>query len=409
MLVYVLNKEENPLMPTKPAVARILLKEGKAKVKRTCPFTIKLLGETTEYTQEVVVGMDTGSKVIGIACVSNGKVLYKAETYIRQDVSSKMERRKMYRQNRRGRKIRYRQARWSNRSNSCRKGRLAPSLLSKVNAHLREKKFIQKILPVTKWILELASFDIHKISNPEVLRWTYQKGQQKDYYNVKAFILFRDAYSCQKCKTIKGKLHIHHIIFRSKGGTDSPDNLITLCENCHEEVHRGVFKIEEVKSKTKHATEIGIIKSQLKKKFGEFVETFGYETKFKREQILNLSKTHYNDAVSICCGEGDGIRDINYYFIKKNVSKGDYQQTKGSRSEKKIPTGKLFGFKKFDKVLTRNGIGFIKGKRSCGSFEVSDIFGNRLGKTHNAKKYLKRLSARKNCMMEVISIANIQL
>lgn len=399
MLVYVLNKEGKPLMPTTSVIARLLLKEGKAKVVKRTPFTIRMLIETTNYKQEIVAGMDTGSKVVGVACISNGKVLYKAEIYLRQDISSKMEQRKMYRRNRRARKTRYRKARFLNRANSFRKDRLAPSLLSKLNAHLREKKFVEKLLPVSKWISELASFDIHKISNPNVK--DYQKGQQKDFYNVKAFILDRDEYTCQKCKIKKVKLHVHHIIFRSNNGTDSPENLITLCEDCHNKLHKGEFVLKGIKSKTKHATEIGIIKSQLKKKFGDFVETFGYDTKFKREQILKLEKTHCNDAIAICCNDGEMIRDLNYYFVKKNVVKGDYQQTKGIRSEKKIPTGKLFGFKKFDKVKTPEGVGFIKGKRISGAFVIMDIFGNIFKKSWNAKKYLERISARKNNIMEV--------
>ena len=131
MLVYVLNKKGKPLMPCSARKARVLLREGKAKVIKKTPFTIKLLYGSSCYKQEVIAGMDTGSKVIGIACVSNGKVLYKSETYIRQDVSSKMEQRKMYRRNRRLRKTRYRQPRFLNRVNSFRKDRLTPSLLSK--------------------------------------------------------------------------------------------------------------------------------------------------------------------------------------------------------------------------------------------------------------------------------------
>jgi hypothetical protein len=407
-MVYVLSKEGKPLMPCTNVIARLLLKQGKAKVKRNCPFAIKLVEETTSYVQEVVAGMDTGSKVIGIACISNGKVLYKAETFIRQDISKKMEQRKMHRRNRRSRKTRYREAKWSNRANSFRKDRLAPSLLSKLNAHLREKKFVEKLLPVTRWILELASFDIHKISNPNVK--DYQKGQQKDFYNVKAFILDRDEYTCQHCKKNKNvKLHVHHIIFRSTQGSDSPENLITLCEKCHNDLHEGKFELKGIKLKTKHATEIGIIKSQLKKKFGEFVETFGYETKFKREQILKLLKTHCNDAIAICCNDGEVIKDLNYYFVKKNIAKGDYQQTKGIRSEKTIPTGKLFGFRKFDKVRTPEGVGFIKGKRSSGAFVIMDILGNVFKKSWNAKKYLKRISTRKNFITERLSVAPIQL
>jgi RRXRR protein len=43
MLVYVLNQREKPLMPCAPPKARALLKQGKAKVVRREPFTIKLL------------------------------------------------------------------------------------------------------------------------------------------------------------------------------------------------------------------------------------------------------------------------------------------------------------------------------------------------------------------------------
>jgi hypothetical protein len=43
MEVYVLNKYGKPLMPCKPVIARLLLKNGKAKVFRKLPFTIKIL------------------------------------------------------------------------------------------------------------------------------------------------------------------------------------------------------------------------------------------------------------------------------------------------------------------------------------------------------------------------------
>jgi len=388
-------------MSTTPQKARKLLKAKKAKVVSRTPFVIKLLAPTGETKQEIIAGMDTGSKVIGTACISNNKVLYQSETIIRNDITKKMEQRKMYRRNRRARKCRYRKARFLNRKNSTKLNRLAPSIKSKIESHLREKKFIESILPVSKWILELASFDIAKISNPDIKIWEYQKGQQKDFYNVKAFVLSRDNYTCQKCKNKKGKLHVHHIIFRSKGGTDTPDNLITLCEDCHTKLHKGEFILKGVKSKTKHATEIGIIKSQLKKVFGDFEETFGYETKFKREQILQLPKTHYNDAIAICCSDGELAEPIKTILYRKQVSKGDYQQYKGKRSEVKIPTGKLFGFRKFDKVKTPEGIGFVKGKRSSGCFVISDIFGNAFKRSYTAKKDLERVSARKTIIMEV--------
>ena len=395
-MVYVISKTGKPLMPCKEAKARKLLRVGKAKVKKRTPFTIKLLFDCEEETQDIIAGMDTGSKTIGTACIGNGRVLYQSEVAIRQDVSKKLERRRMYRRTRRGRKTRYRKPRWANRATSRRKERLAPSIRSKVEAHLREKRFVESILPVNRWKVETAKFDIHKISDPNVSRWTYQKGRMKDFYNTKAYVLHRDNYQCQnkECKEKTNKLEVHHTVFRSKGGTDSPGNLITLCADCHAALHRGEWELNGSVSKTKHATEVGIVRSQLIKVFGEHQETFGYETKLKREQILDLPKTHYHDAIAIACAEGEIVEPLSHLYHKRNIAKGDYQQTKGVRSEKLILTGKLFGLRKFDLIETPKGTGFVKGKRSTGFFAISDFDGTAIHNSVNVKKSCRRLSAR---------------
>lgn len=395
MLVYVLNKEGNPLMPCKPRKARKLLEDGKAKVVRRTPFTIKLLYGSTGYKQTVVAGMDTGSKVIGCAAITNGKVVYQSEVKLRNDIKKKMERRAIYRRNRRGRKTRYRKARFLNRRNSIKTGRLPSSIKSKIQSHLREKKQVEAILPVTYWKVETASFDVHKIVNPDISATDYQDGRQKGFYNTKAFVLDRDGYKCQSRQNVKHseKLHVHHIIFRSQGGSNEPDNLITLCETCHRALHNGEFEIKGNKNKTRHATQASIVKSQLSKDW-EFTETFGYETKFKRETILSIPKTHYNDAVAICCEEGELVEQSSTLYKKVHVSKGDYQLSKGSRSEKRIPVGKLYGLRKYDLISTEKGIGYVKGKRSSGYFAIMDIDGNSISASVTVKKDCKRLQAR---------------
>lgn len=351
-------------------------------------------------THKIVVGIDTGSKTIGCAAVTNGKVVYQSEVQIRQNVSKKMEQRKMYRRNRRNRKTRYRKMRCLNRASMKKGGRLAPSIKSKVDSHIREKKFVESILSVTKLKVEMASFDIRKIFNLGVGCVDCQKGNQKGFYNVREYVLCRDDYQCQKCKIKKVKLHVHHIIFRSKGGSDSPENLVVLCLNCHKKIHNGEFEIKGMRSKTKHATEIGIIKSQLKKQLGNFEECFGYETKFKREKVLHIPKTHYFDAVSICCEEGEIVDLFSIVYLKKHVAKGDYQQTCGKRSEKKIPTGKLFGLRKFDFIQTPKCRGFVKGKRNTGFFTISDFEGNVISLSANVKKECTRLNARTTTLLK---------
>ena len=400
-LVFILSMQGVPLMPCRPRKARILLSSGKAKVVRKTPFVIHLIFGSMGYLQPITAGMDSGSKYIGCAAIANGQVVYQAEIELRNDVSSKLEQRRMYRRNRRNRKTRYRQPRFDNRG---KEGKLAPSIRSKVESHLREKKFVESILPVQEWKVELASFDIHKMSNPSVSKkhgWTYQNGKQKDFYNVKAYVLSRDEYLCQQCKNSKkSHLHVHHIRFRSDGGTDTPDNLITLCESCHDKLHKGKLSNDvheklkkKTQSKTKHATEIGIIQSRLKKSDWIFEETFGYETKFKREG-LELPKTHYYDAVAVCLADGELIKHLDSVLLKKHVSKGDYQQTSGARSEKTIPTGKLYGLRKFDLVKTPRGSGFIKGKRSTGYFAITHLDGTKIHDSVNVKKNCLRIQAR---------------
>jgi len=163
-MVYVISKSGKPLMPTTPRKARLLLKAGKAKVKRREPFTIKLLYETTEYTQVLTHGIDAGSSVIGSAVVnSKSEVVYVSEIEVRNDIPKKMERRAMYRRTRRSRKTRYRPARWNNRRNSIKRGRLSPTVISKINTHLKEINFVKSILPITKLIIEVGKFDPHAL------------------------------------------------------------------------------------------------------------------------------------------------------------------------------------------------------------------------------------------------------
>lgn len=142
MFVYVKSKNGKPLMPTKPVIARLLLKDKKAKVVRKMPFTIKLLCESTEYVQPIVAGMDAGSKTIGCAAITDDKVLYQSEITIRDDIKDKMTQRRMYRRTRRGNKTRYRKPRFNNRG---KEGKIAPSIKSKVESHFREKNFVESI------------------------------------------------------------------------------------------------------------------------------------------------------------------------------------------------------------------------------------------------------------------------
>jgi len=214
-MVYVINYDGTPLMPCTSAIARLLLKQGKAKCVKRTPFIIKLLYQTTNYTQNITLGIDTGSGKVGSSAISDkGDVLYMSEVEIRNDISDKLKQRSKYRRNRRNRKTRYRKARWLNRKNSIKNDRFSPTMTSKVNSHLKEIKFVQTILPVSKIILETATFDPHALKNPAVLsnKWLYQKGINYGFANTKAYVLDRDNHTCQHCKgkSKDNKLEVHH-------------------------------------------------------------------------------------------------------------------------------------------------------------------------------------------------------
>ena len=74
--VYVLNKHGEPLMPCSPGKARLLLKQQKACVVKRTPFTIKLLYGSAGYKQPITLGVDAGSKHVGLsASTENARTL----------------------------------------------------------------------------------------------------------------------------------------------------------------------------------------------------------------------------------------------------------------------------------------------------------------------------------------------
>jgi len=396
---------------------RRLLKEGKAKVVRREPFTIKLLYEPeTDIVQECYCGVDTGSKHIGVAVVSNDKVLYQSQTELRDDIKKKMDVRRVHRRNRRNRKTRYRKPRFLNRSNSTRSDRLPPSVKHKVQAHIVEIEFCKKILPIADLILEVSQFDTALMKTPSLMsekvkHWGYQKGFNYGYSSRRSAILHRDNYTCQCCGKKNCRLEVHHIKFRSNGGTDDEENLITLCEDCHKGVHAGIIVLNKKPKKSKnlkYATHMSVIRSCLLKEYPDAIETFGFVTSENRNH-LKLEKDHYIDACVIASG-GLGFKMLDVIYRKRHVSKQDRILTKGVRGEQKLPTGKIFGFKKFDKVKYLGEEWFIKGRRSSGAFVLMDIdnnsidFRDRGGKQNPSYKCIERVNTRKSvlCIKERI-------
>lgn len=384
MLVYVLNKNGQPLMPTgRCGKVRRLLRDKKAKKVKRCPFTIRLCYEAETNTQPITLGVDAGSKHIGISATTEDKVLYEADVELRDDIVKLLSARREQRRARRNRKTRYRKPRFNNRKRA--EGWLAPSVQQKVDCHLQVIANVHKYLPITKVVIETASFDIQKIRNPEIRAEEYQQGDQLGFWNIREYVLFRDGHQCQCCKG-KSKdpiLNVHHIESRKTGG-DAPNNLITLCETCHRGYHAGTVRLPRTIHRGmsfRDAAFMGIMRwavyNCLKELYPDVHLTYGYLTKNTR--IRNgLPKEHYIDAR--CISGHPNAEPLGYVFYQKKIRSHNRQIHKstisrgGYRKLNQAPYT-VFGFRLWDKVIYKKEECFVQGRRSSGYFQLKKLDG----------------------------------
>ena len=411
MLVYIISKDGHPLMPTcRCGKIRRLLKYNKAKVFKYCPFTVQLLYETTDITQDVILGVDAGSKFIGLSATVEDKELYAGEVELRNDIVDLISTRKQNRRSRRNNKTRYRKARFNNRISNKKEGWLAPSILNKINTHLTVVAKIFEILPITQIIVETASFDIQKIKNPEIKGKEYQQGELLNFWNVREYVLFRDGHICQCCKG-KSKdniLNVHHIESRKIGG-NAPNNLITLCETCHKGYHSGAIKLPKTIKRGmsfKDSAFMGIMRwafyNKLKETYLNVNMTYGYITKNIRIQN-NLPKTHYIDAR--CISGNPQAKPLGYYFYQKKVRCHNRQIhksniLKGGIKKRNQAPYIVKGYRLFDKVKYNNKEYFIFGRRANGFFDIRNLQGEKVNKGSISYKKLKLLETRKKYLAE---------
>lgn len=402
MLVYVLNKNGEPLMPCNPQKARKLIKSGKAEIYKYTPFTIKLKYGSAGYKQPITLGIDAGSVHIGASATTEKKELYASETVMRsgdgkQNIVNLLATRRELRCSRRQRKTRYRPARFLNRKKP--KGWLAPSVENKIHAHLKLVADIHKILPITKIIVEVASFDIQKIKNPNISGKEYQEGDQYGFSNVREYVLFRDGHTCQCCKgKSKDKvLNIHHIESRKTGG-NAPNNLVTLCETCHNKYHKGLIDLpKDIKrgKSFKDATFMGIMRwafyNKLKEIYANVSLTYGYITKARRIEN-DIEKSHVADAY--CIANNLKAKRLDYYFIRKQVRRHNRKlhrevPAKGGIRKRAQAGHFVKGFCLHDTVKYDNKLWFIGGLRQKGSFVLKDMLGNKVEKVPSKIKFLQ--------------------
>lgn len=402
MFVFVQNKKGEPLMPTKRCgKVKWLLRRKQARVVCAEPFTIRLLYDTTEYLQELYVGIDVGTKHIGISISTEKEEVLSATAEQRTDIKELLEERRGLRSRRRSdsrpRKQKDKRGKWNaGAEEKC----FGPSALNKINAHIRIVKFLSKLLPlewkVKSCTLEIGKFDTALMKDPSLSGTDYQNGVCKDYENKKAFVRHRDGYECQHChgKTGDVRLDVHHIIWKSKGGPDDVDNLITLCHTCHEDLHKNRFQLEvseDLKKKSalylSDAAMMNTIRFEVFKRFKEAFPTWNiYKTTglftSQNRNAYGIEKSHSDDAYVIAGNFNVKRSDVTYtgYFFRSHNRK--LHKSNNIKNKKKTGVhirkknqGKhmIKGFIKYDRVIYKGKRGVITSTMSSGYAIVTSL------------------------------------
>jgi 5-methylcytosine-specific restriction endonuclease McrA len=391
MAVFVLDKKKRPLMPCSERKARLLLKRGRAVVARLYPFTIRLKDRLGGELQPVRVKIDPGSKTSGIAVVRDiesadadtgelrrgAQVLSLLELEHRgQQIRDSLTSRRAFRRRRRGARLRYRAARFSNRRRP--EGWLPPSLRHRVDTTICWVQR-QRLAPITALSMELVRFDLQKIENPEISGVQYQQGTLAGY-ELKEYLLEKFGRACVYCDKSGCVLNVEHIDPRARGGSDRVSNLVIACLVCNPE--KGAMPITQflahdparlarilaqAKAPLKDATAVNATRwalaNALKARALPLELSSGGRTKFNRMR-LGIPKTHALDAA--CVGKIEALEGWSVPTLEvKAMGRGAYCRTRltahgfprgylmrgkqvhgfqtGDRVRAEVPTGKRTG------------------------------------------------------------------
>jgi N6-L-threonylcarbamoyladenine synthase len=159
---------------------------------------------------------------------------------------------------------------------------------------------LYQILPITQIIVEVASFDIQKIKNPEIQGIECQNGEKKGFWNAREYALWRTATRARGKKAAKTRSLKPTTLCHGRKGSDAPSSLVTLCKKCHSAFHKGSLKLKLTPGKSySDAAHVGIMRWELLRRLKEIHSnvscTYCYITKSVRIRG-KLAKCHAVDA-----------------------------------------------------------------------------------------------------------------
>lgn len=394
--VFVLDANENPLMPCQPARARQLLRQGRAAIYRRYPFTIILKDRTGGATQPLQFKVDPGSRTTGIALVAENrdgrKMVWAAELEHRGlAIKDALLKRRALRRGRRNRHLRYRPARFDNRAKP--KGWLPPSLRSRVGNIETWLERLYRFAPITSISMELVRFDTQIMQNAEISGVEYQQGELAGY-EVREYLLEKWGRKCVYCGAENVPLEIEHIVPKSRGGSNRVSNLTLSCHKCNQDkgnqtaAEYGFPTIQaKAKQPLKDAAAVNAVRWELWRALdstGLPVEVgTGGRTKWNRAR-QGYPKEHWLDAA--CVGQSGGavfVYKTQHPLHIKAYGHGSRQMCKvdrfgfprtGPKTVKRV-----HGFQTGDMVRGRDNTGLtLTGKvavRASGRFVIGKIDG----------------------------------
>jgi 5-methylcytosine-specific restriction endonuclease McrA len=322
-MVFVLDKQKKPLMPTTPKRARLLLARGRAVVHRVKPFVIRLRDRTQDESalQEGRLKLDPGSKTTGLALVRvehtpEGEVHHAVLLAEVQHRGDQVHRNKLTqrqaRRRRRSSKLRHRAPRFLNRTKPSRW--LPPSLRSRVGNMLTWAARCARWFPVQGIEVEWVKFDLHLMQNPEVSGVVYQRGELFGW-EVRAYLLEKFGHRCAYCGRSDVAFELDHVWPKSRGGSDRVSNLALSCHDCNSlkgnrtAAEFGYPQVEEQASlplkdaAAMNATRYALVEAL--RPLGLPLGTWsGGRTRWNRDRF-GVEKTHANDA--LCVGALAGV------------------------------------------------------------------------------------------------------
>lgn len=412
-MVFVIDASKKPLDMCHPAKARKLLKGGKAKIYRKEPFTIiltKVVEEPIENKYRLKI--DYGSRHTGLAILRDAKVCWLGQLEHRTNIKELLNKRRGYRRRRRNVNFRYRKPRFKYRTKP--KGWLPPSLMSRVGNIRTFITRLIRMLPLGAISYENVKFNAQKMMNPDIHGIEYQQGTLFGY-EIREYLSEKFNHKCCYCGVSEGqgiKFEVEHIVPKSRGGTNSINNLAWSCRECNQDKGK-LTAIEyghpEVQTKANISLKDSAIVNATRWKVYDLLKSFnlpvecgtGGLTCYNRTQ-RNIPKEHYFDA---CC-VGKSTPKVLYFctnivHIITAIGRGRHCRTNINASG--FPRGYLsrqkrfFGFQTGDTieaVVTRGKkVGTYFGKVLCrksGSFDIRTKAGRAQGISHKYFRLIQR-------------------